>query len=164
MTLSNWGSFINDVVSKWAFFDPFLHLSSILWQETYLLNNFLRSPLPPPLETTTVMNDPLRKNYKSAKHIYAYLLISHVLSRPIWVHKIGPHQLITRTTDAQWSLFSWKFQTFGLGQTNWADEFWGIWGIFGRTILVLWVSCPCFPLFNHYFYKKLSLSIHIPNI
>ena len=31
-------------------------------------------------------------------------------------------------------------------------------------ILVLWVPCPCFPLINHYFYKKLSLFIHIPNI
>ena len=31
-------------------------------------------------------------------------------------------------------------------------------------ILVLWVPCPCFPLINHYFYKKLSLYIQIPNI
>ena len=27
-----------------------------------------------------------------------------------------------------------KFQTFGLGQTIWADKFWGIWGIFDRFI------------------------------
>ena len=32
------------------------------------------------------------------------------------------------------------------------------------TILVLWVPCPWFPLINHYFYKKLSLYIQIPNI
>ena len=25
-------------------------------------------------------------------------------------------------------------RTFGLGQTNWTDKFWGIWGIFGQTI------------------------------
>ena len=25
-------------------------------------------------------------------------------------------------------------QTFGLGQTNWANKFWGIWGIFAQTI------------------------------
>ena len=25
-------------------------------------------------------------------------------------------------------------QSFGLGQTSWADKFWGIWGIFGQTI------------------------------
>ena len=31
-------------------------------------------------------------------------------------------------------------------------------------ILVQWVPSPCFPLFNHYFYKKLSLYIQIPNI
>ena len=24
--------------------------------------------------------------------------------------------------------------TFGLGQTNWADKFWGIWRIFGQFI------------------------------
>ena len=40
----------------------------------------------------------------------------------------------TRTTDAQWSLFSLKSRAFGLGQTNWADKFWGIWGIFSWTI------------------------------
>ena len=40
----------------------------------------------------------------------------------------------TRATDAQWSLFSLKSRTFGLGQTNWADKFWGIWGILGQTI------------------------------
>ena len=39
-----------------------------------------------------------------------------------------------RTTDAQRSLFSMVSQTFGLKQTNWADKFWGIWGIFGWTI------------------------------
>ena len=30
--------------------------------------------------------------------------------------------------------FSLKSIIFGRGQTNWADEFWGIWGIFGRFI------------------------------
>jgi hypothetical protein len=30
--------------------------------------------------------------------------------------------------------FSLKSQTFGLGQTIWADKFWGIWGIFGQFI------------------------------
>jgi hypothetical protein len=59
------------------------------------------------------------------------------------------------------------FRTFGLGQTNWAYKFWDIWGIFGQTISTHFGTvspCPWFPLFNHYFYKKLSLYIHIPNI
>ena len=30
-------------------------------------------------------------------------------------------------------------------------------------ILVQQVPCPCFPLFIHHFYKKLSLYIHIQN-
>ena len=64
------------------------------------------------------------------------------------------------TTDARWSLFSTISQTF-----------WPIWqivrinfGIFlaelSAPILALWVHCPCFPLINHYFYKKLSLYLY----
>ena len=37
-----------------------------------------------------------------------------------------------RTPDEDF--FSSKSQTFGLGQTNWPDTFWVIWGIFGRYI------------------------------
>ena len=33
----------------------------------------------------------------------------------------------TRIMDAQWSLLLSKSRTFGFGQTNWADKFWGIW-------------------------------------
>ena len=45
-------------------------------------------------------------------------------------------------------------------------------GVFGvllanltSLILVLWVSCSCFPLINHYFYKKISLNakLYIPS-
>jgi hypothetical protein len=39
--------------------------------------------------------------------------------------------------------FVWKSQTFGLGQTNWAEKCRGILGIFSQTtvsILALWVS------------------------
>ena len=46
----------------------------------------------------------------------------------------SPYVYKARTTDAQWSLVSLKSQTFWLGQTNWPDQFWGIWGIFGQTI------------------------------
>ena len=53
---------------------------------------------------------------------------------PSFVVLICHSSVYARTTDAQWSLFSSKSQTFGLGQTIWADKFWGIWGIFGRFI------------------------------
>ena len=33
---------------------------------------------------------------------------------------------MSRTTDTQRDFFR-KSQTFGLGQTNWAENFWGIW-------------------------------------
>ena len=54
--------------------------------------------------------------------------------------------------------FFQKFETFGLGQTNWAEIFWGIWGIFGQTIstiLALWVPCPWENLAGSFSYKKL---------
>ena len=44
--------------------------------------------------------------------------------------------VVARTTDAQWSLFSLKSRTFGLGQKNSVDKFWGIWGVFGRTMSI----------------------------
>ena len=62
--------------------------------------------------------------------------------------------------------FFQKSQTFGLGHSNWAESFWGIWGIFVQFIstnLVLWVPFPCFPLIYHFIYKKLSLHIQIEN-
>ena len=37
-----------------------------------------------------------------------------------------------RTADEAFLL--WKSQTFGLGQTNLVDKFWGIWHIFGKFI------------------------------
>jgi hypothetical protein len=96
--------------------------------------------------------------------------IPMILFLNISIHKmtfggiLKDNSLISRTMDAQWSLFSFKFRTFGLGQTNWADKL----GIFSAKlsapILVQWGPCPCFSLFNHYFYKKLSLYIHILNI
>jgi hypothetical protein len=55
-----------------------------------------------------------------------------------------------------------KPQTFGLGQTNWTDKFWGIRGILGQNISTHFgISCSCFPLFNHYLKKKLSLYFYI---
>jgi hypothetical protein len=52
------------------------------------------------------------------------------------------------------AFFSSKSQTFGFGQAIWAVNF-GAFGVFSAD------SCPCFPLIDHYFYKKLSLYIQI---
>ena len=84
--------------------------------------------------------------------------------RIFYVGQVAHKQIKTcffaRTTDSQWSLFALKSRTFGLGQTNWADKFRCIWVIFGQTISTHFGTVsPC-----HYFYKKLSLYIHIPNI
>ena len=58
----------------------------------------------------------------------------------------------------------WNPKLFGL--TIRVDNFWDIWGIFGRfiTIVVLWVTIPCFPLINQYFFKRLRLYIQFTNI
>ena len=44
----------------------------------------------------------------------------------------------------------------------------GAFGVFSADlsapILVQWAPCPCYQFTNHYFYKKLSLYIQIPNI
>ena len=47
----------------------------------------------------------------------------------------------TRTTNAQWSLFSSKSQTFGLGQTIWEDKYWGIWYIFSQLGKLISLKC-----------------------
>ena len=56
----------------------------------------------------------------------------------------------------------------GLGRQFGQINF-GAFGVFladlSASILVIEsLNCPCFPLINHYFYKKLSLYIQIPNI
>ena len=63
--------------------------------------------------------------------------------------------------------FHWNTELLGLGrqigQIN-SGAFWVLSAKLSAPILVQWVPCPCFPLFNHYFYKKLSLYINIHNI
>ena len=63
----------------------------------------------------------------------------------------------SRTTDAQWSLFSSKFKSFGLGQTNWAEILWCILVISSQTIgaiLALWVPCSWESVAGFFFYNK----------
>ena len=63
-----------------------------------------------------------------------------------------------RTTDTRRELFFQKLETFGLGQTNWDEILWGIWGISGQTIstiLTLWVSCPWESVAGSLSHKKL---------
>ena len=62
------------------------------------------------------------------------------------------------------AFFHWNQELLGLGRRIGQINS-GAFGVFlaelSAPILVQWVSCPCFSLFNHYFYKKLSL--YIPN-
>jgi hypothetical protein len=60
-----------------------------------------------------------------------------------------------------------EIQHFGLGQTNWTKINLGIFGIFGQIISTSFGTVSplsMVPLLNHYFYKKISPYIHIPDI
>ena len=72
----------------------------------------------------------------------------------------------SRTTEAQWSLFHWNL---GLGRQIEQISSKAFWGILGQTIITHFGIVSLlfiFPLlmYNDYFYKKLSLYIHIQNI
>ena len=55
-------------------------------------------------------------------------------------------------------------KNFGLGQTIWADQFWGVWGIIGWFgILVLWVPSPLFSSNQPLFLQKTKpLYLNLP--
>ena len=62
-------------------------------------------------------------------------------------------------------LFLLKSKTFGLGQTNWANKFWCIWGIFGRITSTHFGTVSPLSMFSIIqllcLQKNLSLYIHI---
>ena len=67
---------------------------------------------------------------------------------PFFVNELSMMLALTDYGHPERVLF-WKSQTFGLGLTNWATIFgalWVFWADLWAPILVLWVSCPCFPL------------------
>ena len=73
---------------------------------------------------------------------------------PFFHSKCLRYYSISWTTEAQWSLFTLKSRTFGLGKTNWADKFWSIWGFFGRTIsthfgIYFWYSKSLVHVFHY---------------
>ena len=51
------------------------------------------------------------------------------------------------------AFFHWNPELLGLG-IQIEQIFWGLLGIFGQTISTHFGTCPCFPLFNHYFLQK----------
>ena len=67
-----------------------------------------------------------------------------------------------RNTDSQWSLFHWNPKVLGLGRKIGQKNF-GAFGVIlaelSAPILVQWILC--LSLFNHYFYKRLSVYIQI---
>ena len=75
---------------------------------------------------------------------------------------LTPHVLISTTDYGRPRCFflglGWQLEQINLGA-------FGVFSTYlSAPISVLWVPCPCFPLINHSFYKKLSLHIQIQNI
>jgi hypothetical protein len=81
------------------------------------------------------------------------------------------HCCRARTTDAPLKPFSLKYQTFGLGQTIWEDEFWCIFGRFIRTHFVavsllsmFSINQPLFPQKTEPLNRNPKYLFGIPNI
>ena len=96
------------------------------------------------------------------------LALSHHQSHHCWrTMYLLPPSPKARTTDTQRELFIKNLELLGLGRhfgLKFFEALGYFWLDYQASILVLWVPCPCFPIFNHYFYKKLSLYIQLPNI
>ena len=68
---------------------------------------------------------------------FSFWKIKKWFDKVLWIYKnVDGWLWRSPTMDAQWSLFFIEIQNFWAGQTNWADKFWGIWGIFGWTISI----------------------------
>ena len=80
---------------------------------------------------------------------------------------VGTAYFVSQTVDHQTELFFENPNFLGLRsqiEPNILGAFWVFSAKLSAPVLVQWVPCPFFPLFNHYIYKKLNLYIHIPNI
>ena len=95
---------------------------------------------------------------------YEKLMIKHV-ELAIWIQTFA-HPKTHGLRIPNEAFFHWNSKLLGLvrqiGQINF-----GAFGVFLAELslsLVHVFPCLCFPLFNHYFFKKLSLYINNPNI
>ena len=101
---------------------------------------------------TTLRNQKFSNQHRSSCFRSFLMLIVAV----VWLHTFI-YLYKAWTMDAQWSRFSLKSRSFGLGQTNWADKFWDIWDIFSQTIL--WIKtkdlnkCPFYDHFWPFFHQ-----------
>ena len=90
------------------------------------------------------------------KAVYSQTAIESILDFGVWPNK---HIYLTRaqTTDPNEAFFHWNCKLLALDRQFVLINFWAF-GLFSADflapILIPWVPCPCFPLINHYFYKK----------
>ena len=89
------------------------------------------------------------------------------LNTTITAISLSPIHVYTDYWHPERGFFLWKSQTFGLGQTNWDEIFWCIWGIFSQFISTNFVtvgSLSMFSISQPSFQQKLSLYTQIPTI
>ena len=80
-----------------------------------------------------------------------------------WFFQADVSSKKTKRTDSTLLLVNLFFFIFGKKVKTPKRHFEIIWPL-SAPIVLLWVPCPWFPFYDHYFYKKLSLCIHIHNI
>ena len=178
------GSFLEDkIFQKSKFSKTFILKVSLLVQ--YSSKNFFFEKIHPIFNTEKWLK--IRILRCSRRLLITFVSLTMTLfrekmvisTRCMWFHVQLDQKILKRTptfiqitclvhcmtTDAQWSLFSLKYRTFGLEQTNWADKFWGIWGLLGGTINTFFLYSESFIHVFHYSTiistKKLSLYIYI---
>ena len=73
--------------------------------------------------------------YAICTYVCSYLILARI--KKVFLHAclyIPRFWLYHRLRTPRESFFFQKLETFGLGQTNWAEILCGIWGISGQTI------------------------------
>ena len=98
--------------------------------------------------------------------VFKYYWISIVFR--LWAASKAHNLLSLGLNHGLWTsneaFFHWNLELLGLGRQIGHMNY-GTFGVFSDKLSApILVQCPCFPLFNHYFYKKIRIYIHIPNI
>ena len=96
-----------------------------------------------------IKNSYLKRNKNSSFSFFKVFLCLFKLTHGLWL----PNEAFFCRNP---KLLGWGRQ---FRQINFGS--FGVFSAPSAPILVQWVPCPCFPLINHYFYKKPSLYIQI---
>ena len=84
------------------------------------------------IEVTSLLGFPETwEHWTECTYANSCCLVNSIMEFHLKMVLVTKHRL--RTPNAMKPFFI-EIQNFWVGQTDWADKFWGIWGIFGQTI------------------------------